>query len=79
MVARSSAEVEFRVMAQDACELLWIKLLLSDLGMSQTDSIRLYCDNKVAINIAHNPVQHDTIKHVEIDATSSRRHSPTAW
>ena len=27
----------------------------------------LYCDNTSAIAIAHNPVQHDRIKHVEID------------
>ncbi|GMP59362.1 hypothetical protein CsSME_00022664 [Camellia sinensis var. sinensis] len=54
-------------MAQGVCELLWIKLLLSDLGIDQTDSMRLYCDNKAAINIAHNPVQHDRTKHVEID------------
>ncbi|CAL5350327.1 unnamed protein product [Camellia sinensis] len=67
VVARSSAEAEFRAMAQGVCELLWIKLLLSDLGIAQTDSMRLYCDNKAAINIAHNPVQHDRTKHVEID------------
>lgn len=29
--------------------------------------MRLYCDNKFAISIAHNPVQHDRTKHVEID------------
>lgn len=29
--------------------------------------MRLYCDNKAAINIPHNPVQHDLIKHIEID------------
>jgi hypothetical protein len=29
--------------------------------------LRLYCDNKCAINIAHNPIQYDQIKHVEID------------
>ena len=25
------------------------------------------CDNKVACDIAHNPVQHDRTKHVEVD------------
>lgn len=29
--------------------------------------MRLYCDNKSAINIAHNVVQHDKTKHIEID------------
>ncbi|RVW71265.1 Retrovirus-related Pol polyprotein from transposon RE1 [Vitis vinifera] len=29
--------------------------------------IRLFCDNKVACDIAHNPVQHDRTKHVEVD------------
>lgn len=29
--------------------------------------LRLYCDNKSAINIAHNPIQHDKTKHIEID------------
>ena len=27
----------------------------------------MYSDNKSAINITHNPVQHDRMKHVEID------------
>jgi hypothetical protein len=29
--------------------------------------MRLYCDNKSAIGIAHNSVQHDRTKHVEVD------------
>ena len=29
--------------------------------------MKLYFDKKIAINIVHNPVQYDRIKHVEID------------
>ena len=67
VVARSSAEAEFRAMAQGVCELLWIKIILTELKLAPSGSMRLYCDNKAAINIAHNPVQHDRTKHVEID------------
>ena len=29
--------------------------------------MRLYCNNKLVINIAHNPVQHDRTKHAKVD------------
>ncbi|KAK8921100.1 hypothetical protein KSP39_PZI020323 [Platanthera zijinensis] len=29
--------------------------------------VTIYCNNKAAISIAHNPVQHDRTKHVEVD------------
>ena len=29
--------------------------------------MKLYCDNKSAINIAHNLIQHDRTKHIEVD------------
>ena len=29
--------------------------------------MKLYYDNKSAINIAHNPIQHDRTKHIEVD------------
>lgn len=67
VVARSSAEAEFRAMALGVCELLWVKIVLGDLGIDWKGTMKLYCDNKSAINIAHNPVQHDRTKHVEID------------
>ena len=54
-------------MALGICEALWLRLLLMDLGYLPRQSIRLYCDNKAACDIAHDPVQHDCTKHVEVD------------
>ena len=67
VVARSSAEAEFRAMAQGICELLWLKIILEDLKIKWEGSMKLYCDNKSAINIAYNSVQHDQTKHIEVD------------
>ncbi|KAL8138895.1 hypothetical protein V2J09_004896 [Rumex salicifolius] len=67
VVARSTAEAEYRAMAVSLCELIWVRSMLSELRLFRRDSLQLWCDNKSAINIANNPVQHDRTKHVEID------------
>jgi hypothetical protein len=67
VVARSTAEAEFRAMAQGVCEVLWLKILLLELGLFKEKPMLLYCDNKAALDIAHNPVQHGRTKHIEID------------
>ncbi|CAL8993466.1 unnamed protein product, partial [Prunus brigantina] len=67
VVSRSSAEAEYRGMAHGVCELLWLRRLLRDLGSGPKKPMDLYCDNKAAIAIAHNPIQHDRTKHVEVD------------
>ncbi|WJZ98413.1 hypothetical protein VitviT2T_016938 [Vitis vinifera] len=67
VVAHSSAEAEFRGMALGLCEALWLRLLLQDLSYLSRQPIRLFCDNKAACDIAHNPIQHDRTKHVEVD------------
>ncbi|GKA34368.1 putative RNA-directed DNA polymerase [Tanacetum coccineum] len=67
VVSRSSAEAEFRGMVHGVCELLWIKRILRDLWISLMSPMKLQCDNESAVKIAHNPVQHDRTKHVEID------------
>ncbi|CAL2267766.1 unnamed protein product [Prunus armeniaca] len=54
-------------MAHRVCELLWIRNLLGELGFKPKHAMQLNCDNKTAIDIAHNPVQHDRTKHVEVD------------
>ena len=67
VVAWSSVEAEFRAMAQGICELLWMKIILDDLKIKYEVPMKLFCDNKSTISIAHDPVQHDRTKHTEID------------
>ena len=67
VVSRSTAEAEYRAMTVSLSEMLWIKNLLSELKLIVATPIKLWCDNRSAINIANNPIQHDITKHVEID------------
>ena len=67
VVARSSVEAEFRVVAHDICEVLWIKQLLEELKAASPLPMKVFCDNKAVIAIAHNPVLHDRTKHIEVD------------
>ena len=67
VVAQSSTKVEFQVVAHGICELIQLKMILEELRIPYEKPKKLYCDNKAAINIAHNPVQHDRTKHVEVD------------
>ncbi|KAL6335920.1 hypothetical protein AAG906_003545 [Vitis piasezkii] len=67
VVALSSAEVEFRDMAKGLCELLWLRSLLIEVDFPPSSTMNLLCDNKTAIDISHNPIQHNRTKHVGVD------------
>ena len=67
VVARSSAEAEYRAMASTASELIWIKHLLRDMKIDHSETMKMYCDNQAARHIASNPVFHERTKHIEVD------------
>ena len=67
MVARSSAEAEYRAMALTVCEVTCLKSLLKDLGIKHLAPTILKCDNLAAIAIVANPVLHEKTKHVDVD------------
>src|SRR6266508_3634192 len=54
-------------MAHGLSEMLWTRNLLEELKILKDSCMNVWCDNKSAISIANNPVQHDRTKHVEID------------
>ena len=66
-MARSSTEAEYRALADTTSELIWLRWLLKDLGVSTSSATPLYCDNQSAIHITHNDVFYERTKHIEID------------
>src|SRR6185436_11668876 len=62
VVSRSSAEAEYRAVANGVVEASWLRQLLAELY-----SPLVYCDNVSAVYLSTNPVQHQRTKHVEID------------
>ena len=67
VVALSSAEAEFRGIRSGLMEILWLRRLLTEIGYPLSRKNQLFCDNKAAISISEDPVQHDRMKHVEVD------------
>lgn len=66
LVARSSAEAEYRAMATATADLMWVQSLLAELQVP-THSPLLLCDNLSAVMLSHNPVLHARTKHLELD------------
>jgi hypothetical protein len=58
-----SVEVEYRAVA-NTC---WLRQLLQEFHAPLTKSILVYCDNVNVVYLSTNPIQHQLIKHVEID------------
>ena len=62
-----STEVEYRALADITSELFALRWLLEDMGLTHSSSTVIHCDNRSAIQIAHNDVFHERTKHIEID------------
>lgn len=67
VVSRSSAEAEYRAMADTVQELLWLRDLLPTLGIAITGPIPIHSDSLSAINLTANPVFYARTKHVGSD------------
>jgi hypothetical protein len=67
IASRSSAEVEYRAVANGVTDACWLRQLLQQLHAPLTKSIIVYCDNVSTVYLFTNPIQHQRMKHVEID------------
>ncbi|GJZ85396.1 ribonuclease H-like domain-containing protein, partial [Tanacetum coccineum] len=66
-LSRSSAEAEYRGVANAVAETCWLHNLLRELHTPLSTATIVYCDNVGAIYLSSNLVQHQRTKHIEID------------
>lgn len=64
-MALSSCEAEYIVSCSAVCQAAWIEDVLTELGVNIQVSIKLFVDNKSAINLTKNHVSHGRSKHIE--------------
>ncbi|KAL0317673.1 UNVERIFIED_CONTAM: Retrovirus-related Pol polyprotein from transposon TNT 1-94 [Sesamum angustifolium] len=71
-VAQSSVEAEYIATAAISNQAIWLRRILEDIGEKQEEPTTIYCDNKSAIAITKNSVQHSRTKHIDIKYHSLR-------
>ena len=67
IVSRSSAEAEYRAVANAVADCVWLRQLLHELGGSPPKATIVFCDNISAVYMSTNPVHHRRTKHIELD------------
>lgn len=66
IVILSTTEAEFVAAAYGACQGVWLRNVLKEIGEDQEASTVLYCDNSSTIKLSKNPVLHGRSKHIHV-------------
>jgi hypothetical protein len=66
IVSRSSTEAEYKAIANAIAKIIWIQILIEELGLMKHCAVALWCDNLGATYMSVYPVFHAQPKHVEI-------------
>jgi len=71
-VALSSTEAEYMAINDVAKEIMWMRMILGELGLKVVTPTIIYVDNQPAIRISENDSEHDRTKHIDIRHFFSR-------
>jgi len=66
IVTLSTTEAEFISATSCACQAIWLRRILQQLGQNQEESTTIHCDNSSAIKLCKNPVLHGRSKHIDV-------------
>jgi hypothetical protein len=74
IVTLSTCEAEYVAASWCVCHAIWLRNLLCELGLPQSDATKIRVDNKSAIELAKNPVHHERSKHIDVRFHFIREH-----
>ena len=73
ITALFSTEAEYVAATSSACQAVWLKRLIEDMGYFQDEPVEILCDNRSAISITKNPTMHGRTKHMDIHFSFYKR------
>ena len=62
----SLTEAEYVALTLASQEAIWLRRLLSSIGLKQSTATVLYEDNQGALELSRNPIHHARTKHIDI-------------
>ncbi|KAL7617208.1 hypothetical protein Lser_V15G00876 [Lactuca serriola] len=65
-VALSSCEAEFMAATMTACQGIWLRRLLTEITGQRIPPVKMFVDNKSALELMKNPVFHGRSKHIDV-------------
>ncbi|CAI7753941.1 unnamed protein product [Closterium sp. NIES-54] len=63
-VGLSSCETEYMALHHGVKEVVWLRLLLEEIGVCQREPTMIFCDNESAVKLAKNACLHGLTKHI---------------
>jgi hypothetical protein len=66
VVTLSTTEAEFIAAAACACQSIWMRRILDELGFERSKCTDIFCDNSSTIKLSKNPVMHGRSKHIDV-------------
>ena len=66
IVTMSTTETEFVAAAACACQTIWMRKVLKQLGHEQKGCTTIMCDNISTTKLSRNPIMHGRSKHIDV-------------
>lgn len=65
-IAQSTAEFEYVTATINYTQIVWMKQMLKDIGITFVELVVIHCDNTSIVNMSNNPMMHSKTKHISI-------------